>query len=153
MRRRFRTDPFQLMGLAFLVGVPVLALAGVFGMKRAEVAARSGALEMTVRYVERLRFGQSHNLEILVTNVGSQAFDTLTVSIDPAYLQGFTNAAWTPSPTQEAHEVDLTGPSAGEGRLVVIGLRADRYGRHTGAVTATADGDTARVLLSTFVFP
>lgn len=152
MRRRFQTDPFQLIGLGFIVAVPVLALAGLFGMKRAEVSARGGALELTVRYVERLRFGQTHNLEILVTNVGAQSFDTLTVSIDPAYLHGFTNATWTPSPTQ-AHKVDLAGPRAGEGRLIVVAFRADRYGRHTGAVSATAGGDTARVVLSTFIFP
>jgi hypothetical protein len=152
MIRRFRTDPFQLVGLAFIVGIPILALAGVFGMSRAEVAARDGGLELTVRYVDRLRFGQTYNLEILVTNVGRQAFDTLTVSIDPAYLHGFINATWTPSPTQ-AHKVDLAGPRPGEGRLIVIALRADRYGRHTGAVAATAGGDTARVVLSTLVFP
>jgi hypothetical protein len=42
---------------------------------------------------------------------------------------------------------------ASESRLIVVALRADRRGRHAGAVTATAGGDTARVVLSTFVFP
>jgi hypothetical protein len=100
MKRRFRADPFQLVGLAFIVGVPILALAGVFGMSRAEVAARDGGLELTVRCVERLRFGQRHNVEIVVTNAGARAIDTLTVPIDPTCLRGFTNATWTPSPAR-----------------------------------------------------
>jgi len=152
MRRRFRTDPFQLIGLAFIAAVPILAVAGIFGMSRAEVAGRGGGLELTVRYVEHLRFGQTHNVEIVVTNAGTRAIDTLTVAMDPSYLRGFTDATWTPSPAR-AYEVDRADVEAGESRLVVVTLRADRDGRHTGAVTATAGGDTARVVLRTFIFP
>lgn len=76
----------------------------------------------------------------------------MTVHFDSSYVSRFTDPQFVPS-SSDAYEVDLVGVGPGETRVIRLGLRANEYGRHRGAISAFHGADTARVTVSTIVFP
>ena len=151
--RRFALYRFQVPGLILLALIPVLALAGVFGESHADAEARAGDLAVRVRHPSRLRFEQISTMDVRVTNAGASRIDTITVSIDTAYLSQFSGVTLTPS-ASAPFDVELTGVAPGESRHVRVEMDAMRPGRHRGEVRVTAGGaDTAKLDIATIIFP
>ena len=151
--RRLDLGALQLVGLPLLLALPVLALLGTFGERSATATARAGDVRLDVHWPTRTRHERIHRMDVVVRNVSTRALDTVTVAIDTAYLAGFSAVSVTPGPV-DAWRVELAGVGPGEARRVAVEMDASRYGRLSGHVTATAAGaDTARVAVSTLVFP
>jgi hypothetical protein len=153
VERRFAMYPAQWLGLALLMLVPALALAGVFGESRHQSETRAGDIALRVSHPARTRFEQIGAVDVLVTNTGPSSIDTVRVAIDTAYLSRFAGVAITPA-AAAPFEIELTDVAAGQSRLVHVEIDAMRPGRHRGVVSATAGrADTARVEIATIVFP
>lgn len=153
VERRLRPPRLQLIGMTLILLVPVLALLGVFGESRASARAASTEVQLQVRYGARYRYKMLNEIEVTVRNTTDRTMDTLTVGFDPRYVSGFSQVTFIPS-ASEPYDVRLLDVRPGETRLVRGELQGERYGRHTGQVFATSGAaDTARVSVSTFIFP
>jgi hypothetical protein len=152
MRRRLSLTSKQWIGLPALAAVPLLAVFGFFGERRAEEHAKSSSIALDVWSPERFRYRQVQSLDITVRNVSRRAIDTLEVSLDTAYMSRFSSVRIQPSP-RRTFVVALTDVKPGEARLVSAELWGERYGRHRGRIVAAAGGDTASVWVNTLVFP
>lgn len=138
--------------LAF-AAVVVLALLGFFGRSQRSASAQSADLALSVDYPSRLRYEQLSPLVLLVSNASAQVLDTLTVHFDPAYLSQFSQIEMVPS-ADRPWEVELLDVKPGETRRISMELQGDRYGRHSGTVSAGAQNvDSVSVRISSFIFP
>jgi len=131
---------WQLVGLVALVLVPVLAMFKAFGDGEASVAGQAGPLRIAVDFPPR------------VTNTGGSTLDTVRVLFDSSYVVRVLEPRFLPAASR-AFEVDLADVAPGESRRVELSFYADDYGRSRGAVAAHHAGDSARVMIATFVFP
>lgn len=150
--RRLALTRKQRIGLPLLMAIPILTLFGVFGEQRSSVHAASRSLDMTVLYPARFRYRQIQSLDVTVRNASDQTIDTISVSLDTAYISRFSSVRIEPTP-RTAFTVPLTGVRPGESRLISAELWGERYGRHTGRIVATARSDTASATVRTIVFP
>lgn len=143
----------QLLGLAALLAIPLLALLGVFGTAQERATARNATLELTVSWPSRTRLEMIHSMDVTVRNLSSQRIDTLRVELPHSYMSGFSARDVVPSPV-EPWIVEITDVPPGEQRLVTVGIDASSHGRFAGDVTATAlTPDTVRVPIATRVLP
>lgn len=142
----------QYLGLPLLAAIPVLTLLGAFGESRASVRAASPALEMTVRYPSRFRYRQVQSLDVTVRNVSQRILDTVTLSLDTAYITRFSSVRIVPAPS-DAYVVKLVDVKPMESRLVSAELWGERYGSHEGKITVATHSDTVSTLIRTIVFP
>lgn len=156
-RRRLQFPRFQLVGIALLLAVPVLALLGVFGPSSSTVIETVPGLHMQVEYPVRFRYKTVSSLEASFTNTSTSTIPLLTVAFDQSYISRFSNVQLTPSPesvTGTGYRVKLNNIGPGEIRRVAVSLQGERYGLHQGSVQAfTAKQPLLRVPFSTFVFP
>jgi hypothetical protein len=154
--RRLAPTPKQWIGLPLLAAIPILTLFGVFGERRAIGRASSSAIEMTVNYPDRFRYRQVQPLDVSVRNVSGRAIDSVTVSLDTAYISRFSSVRIDPAP-RVAYEVSLGHLAPGESRIVAAELWGQHYGAHRGRIIATVPGvtraDTLSVDIRTIVFP
>ena len=150
--RRLSFTRKQLIGLPLLLTVPILTLLGVFGERSTRVSARSKALTIAAQYPERFRYRQVQSLQVSVTNITSRVLDTVHVSLDTAYISRFSSVRIEPAP-HDAFAIDLRAVKPGESRLISAELWGERYGRHRGCILASTGSDTARLEVSTLVFP
>jgi hypothetical protein len=150
--RRVEIAPPQLVGLALLALVPLLALLNAFGTSRAEATAASSALELRVEYASRSRYKVFEPLDVFVRNRSQRTLDTVAVSLDTAYIDRFSEVQIEPQPTG-VYVVPLTSVRPGETRRVAVELRGNEYGRHRGTIRAAAGADSATARVSTIVYP
>jgi hypothetical protein len=142
----------QILGLPLLAAIPVLTLFGAFGESRHAVRVTSSALEMTVRYPSRFRYRQVQSLEVTVRNRSGRALDTVSVSLDTAYITRFSSVRIEPAP-RETYVVKLVDLAPHQSRLVSAELWGERYGSHKGRIVAAAGADSASTEIRTIVFP
>jgi hypothetical protein len=129
MPRRFRLHNYQKVGLPLLVLVPVLAMGGLFGESTDTTDLVTQTLLVEIDYPTRLRYRTSGEMVIRVTNRSTEALDSLIVTIDPAYLSGFSDVNF-------------------------IEYRARDYWNRKGRVSVSGvDIDSATLPVTTFVFP
>jgi hypothetical protein len=152
IRRRLSLYRFQLLGLPFLLVIPLLALFGVFGERWTAVNAESGALELSVRYPAVFRYMMIDAVELHVRNRGDTAIDTITVALDTAYATRFSTVSAVP-PFTGPFELQLTDVAARASRRVMIEIQAERYWSHSGELTVSSRADTIRIPLTTMVYP
>lgn len=152
IRRKLSLYRFQLIGLPFLVAIPVLALFGVFGERWSTVHDANGALETSVHYPTAFRYKMIDAIDLHVRNRGAAPIDTITVSLDTAYAGRFSTVTAVP-PFTGPFEIDLPNVAPRESRRVRIEIQAEQYWSHSGELTITAGADTIRVPLTTLVYP
>lgn len=150
--RRLKFSGWQLVGLAAIVLLPVLAAFRLFGERSATAADRGSDISLVVEYPSRARHGTLEAITAVIGNGASFPLDTVIVRFDTGYVARFTDPQFVPSATR-AHEVELTDLVPGETRRVQLGVRANEYGRLNGTVAAVHETDSAVVRISTFVFP
>lgn len=149
--RQAKLYPYQWIGLAVIALVPIIAGIGLFGESWKQLRAASGALDVAVSYPDRLRYWQVNQIEVQVRNLSAAPLDSVRVSIDSAFGMRFATLASQPA-FEEAFQLAIPRIPPHQTRPVVIEIRADRYGRHSGTLTIAA-ADTVRVPLSILVFP
>lgn len=152
LNRHLKFGGWQLVGLALIMLIPVLAALKVFGEAGTIVGDRGANISMTVEYPARVRHGTVEAVTVLITNQGPSPLDTVTVRFDTSYVARFTDLQLVPSAAR-AFEVELAAVASGETRRVQLGVRANDYGRHRGSIAAIHAADSARVSISTVVFP
>lgn len=150
--RRLKFGGWQMAGVGLIMLIPVLAAFEVFGEGSATAADAAPVIGISVEYPPRIRHGTPEEVTVLATNRGPIPLDTLTVRFDSSYVARFTDPQFVPS-TGDAYDVELPDVGPGETRVVRLGIRANEYGRHRGTVAAFHGADTARVSVSTIVFP
>lgn len=154
-RRRLQFPRLQLVGVALLLSVPILAVLGVFGPCSRTVAETIPGLEMQVDYPPRFRYQTLSTLEVSLENTSSRPLVPVTVTFDRVYISRFLQVQFTPSAksvTATDYRVQVDIPP-GEIRRVSVSLQADRYGLHNGNIRALVNGASILVPVSTFVFP
>src|SRR5881275_2111873 len=95
--RRLALTRKQLIGLPLLAAIPILTLFGVFGEQQSSLHAASRSVDMRVRYPTRFRYRQIQSLEVTVRNTSDQTIDTISVSLDTAYISGFSSVRIDPA--------------------------------------------------------
>ena len=151
-RRAVALYTFQWITIPLLAVLPLLALSGVFGERWRTERAAVGSIEVTVHYPTAFRYKMINTLTATLTNRSGSVLDTVTVSLDSAYANRFSTVTAIP-PFTAAHEVDVVAMAPGESRLVRIEMQAEQYWRHEGSVRVISGSDTARIAVSTLVFP
>ncbi|MEO5510804.1 MAG: hypothetical protein ABIV28_07385 [Longimicrobiales bacterium] len=144
--------PLQLVSLVILVGIIASALAGTYNHRARTTAVTIGGMTVHVHYTTRTRFQQTEIISVLVTNPGALPIDSLHVSVDTAYLSGFSEVTMIPDPAFP-YGTSLSDIPAGGMREVHVSARGDQAGRHRGSVMLSMHGDTVRVPLSTLILP
>jgi hypothetical protein len=152
IQRRLALTRKQKLGLPFLVAIPILTLFGVFGERQAETRIATTDFAASIRYPERFRYRQVQSLDVTVTNLSPNELDTVTVSLDTAYISRFSSVRIEPAPTT-AFVVDLVHVRPGTSRLVSAELWGERYGRQHGVITVATKRGSASASISTLVFP
>jgi hypothetical protein len=142
----------QYFGIPLLAVIPALTLLGVFGEQREATRATSRSLEMRVVYPSRFRYRQIQSLDITLRNVSGRTLDTVTVSLDTAYIARFSSVRIDPEP-KTAFVIAMTNVKPQEARLVHAELWGERYGSHRAEIIGAASADTVRQQIHTFVFP
>jgi hypothetical protein len=156
---KFTLSRVQWIGLPLLMLLPLLALLGVFGESFTAVADSNDVLDMEVEYATRYRYKMRNALELSLENLSAQTIPTLTVRLDADYISQFSDIAFSPQLdeiTDEDYIVHLQDVQPGEVRVVTVEMQGDRYGRHSGTMSATAGGDgngRVQVEVATFIFP
>jgi hypothetical protein len=140
-------------GLAVIVLVPALAVAGVFGESWEQSAAESPNLSVRIEFPSRFRYKVLQSLTASITNRSAHAIDTIHVRLDSSYALRFSAVTLTP-PAERVYEVALRHVAPGETRQVVIEVRGERYGRHAGRLRiSSTSGDTLAIPVHSVVFP
>src|SRR5688500_17060478 len=109
IERRVILKPLQWLFLGVLLLIPLLALFGVFGPRVATVAACGDGIEVRVQYPSVLRYRLIETLAVEVKNARHVPFERLTVRIDRAFLEHFSEVLFTPEPTRvtdRAYEIE-----------------------------------------------
>lgn len=151
--RRVSLPRWRALGMGVILMVPVMAVAGVFGDTHEQSTSRGPNVEVAVDFPTRFRYEMLKYITISLTNVSTMRLDTISVSVDTAYLSRFSGVVFTPS-AEQAYVVPVTNVAPGESRMVRIEIQGNHYGRHTGALhIESTGGDTLRVPLHSFVFP
>jgi hypothetical protein len=152
-RRRVRLYPSQWIGVPLLLLVPVLALAGVFGETRTTRELRDDVLHYSVEYPTRLRAGQTTLLRIRIVSIAATAPDSVTVTLDAAFMERFDEVRIMPEPARP-WAVVVTGMAPGDSAEVQVELAGRALGRSRGGVTLEHTGGAPRdVAITTIVFP
>ena len=89
-------------------------------------------------------------------NTSDQAIPVLTVSIEKAFLDNYSDISFTPDVdaiTDEAYIIRLEDVPPGEARIVTYDSKGKIAGQHHGTVTATTGEASTSVTLDIFIFP
>lgn len=154
MARRFAVYRHQLIGIPLLLLLPVLAVSGVFGVSSESRSVRGDAVSVVVEHPSRLRYKMFDTLRIEVRNTSGRA-RTVTVAVDRSYLDRFSGVTFVPAVeaiTDAAYVLRLEIP-ADEVRVATATLRAEDFGRPSGAVRVRSGASEWTVPVTTVSFP
>lgn len=145
--------PQNVIGVLLLSTIVILSAIGMFGGTRGSERQTGTALELAADYPTRFRYKEISYLRVLVTNRSDSLVDTLTVSFDSTYMDGFSQQRFTPAATKP-WEVELLAVEPGEARRIEVEIQAESYGSHAGEISAYfAGSDTTSLRVGTFTFP
>lgn len=148
---------FQIIGMVVIIGIPVLALLGLFGETRDTIEQSSDSLDVSITYPSTFRYKMIENVNITVENTSGQSLPTIRVLVDSAYIDQFSTVKFTPSVqtvTGDHYIVELQDIAPGEARVVTIEIQAENYGQHEGEVRLEGEGiDPVTLELSTTSLP
>lgn len=149
---QLRLTRLQWFGLPVLFLVPILALFGVLGERFATVHARGAGVALDVRYPDRAHYRQPLSLRVHVRNDSPTKMDTVTVTLDSAFMSGFSDVSVSAT-LNGAYVARLTDLAPGESRLLNAMVAGEKAGPHAGFISVTTPLGTLRAPAATFVFP
>jgi hypothetical protein len=154
--RKLKFYPYQLIGIPLLFLIPILALFGVFGETSTVIQSEANGIELEIHYANRVLFQGLDGTEIHVRNATETVIPALTISIEKAFLDNYSDIAFTPD-VEEINDVayilELSDVQPSETRIVTYDSRGKIIGAHRGTVTASYEGDGPSVILETFIIP
>lgn len=151
--RRVRLYRHQVIGLAALVAITGLALAGFAETSTTESTAVRESLSAVVEHTTRTRLTQRAALSVVVTNTSAGLLDHVDVFLPAPYMKAFIMDHARPEPSTDG-VIRLTSLEAGERRRIEIRLTADAFGRHAGAIRlASSAGETIAFEIRTLTLP
>jgi hypothetical protein len=156
VKRRFQLYRYQWIAIPLLFLVPILAIFGVFGETATTVQSSQAGLELEVQYSDRILFQGLDGTEIAIRNTSDQVLETVTLSIDKAFLTAYSDIAFSPDVdviTDEAYIIELTNLQPGQTQFVTIDSRGKLIGRHRGIIRATVNELSVSVTLDVFIIP
>ena len=142
----------QLVGVAAMALVPVLAALGNLDERWATHRTVIGAVDATVEYPTRFRAKLTRPMTIHVINRSNATLDRIDVTFGSDYLERFTSVRLTPPP-RDALTVSFAPVPAGEHRRIHLDFEADRVGRHEGRIVIRAGNRAGTVPVRTTVLP
>lgn len=154
--RRIHFYGYQGMGLCVLFLIPILALLGVFGETSTTLYAAEGDLELTVQYSNRILFQGLDGTEIAIHNNGDQRLERVTLSIDKAYLDAYSDISFSPDVTRitgDAYIIELLNVQPGQTQVVTMDSRGKLVGSHQGMIDVTAGAQSVSLMLDVFIIP
>jgi hypothetical protein len=155
VRRRVAFLRYQLIGMPFIIILPVLGAFGVFDNKMSLAKASAAGIELEVRYYRQLCRQSIEPMTVEVTN-SSQAPATLEVEVDRSAVEAEDALQIRPEPKEldsRTYRFQFRDVPPGAMRTVEIDLGAGRPGMHRGSVRARSGASVAAVELETFSFP
>ena len=152
IEHRLRFHPWQWIGIPILFLIPILAAVGLFGTAYTSVSPQTADVSVQLSHPTRQRYKMLGSMDFDVTNRSGSPLARVEISVDTAYLARFSTVMSVP-PFSEPYLIELIDLGPGETRRATIEIQAEDYGRHRGEVRIGTPGDTARVDVSTFVFP
>ena len=138
-----------------LLILPALALAGVLQSESSHLK-KSGPVELDVTYHRILRDRSDQPLVVRAANASGKVINKLTVTLSREYVSDFDQVEFQPEPdrlTSDEVVFEFDNVEPGQARDVVFDFQADRPGRKSGIVRASADGASTSLDFSTFVLP
>lgn len=157
IERKLQFHRLQKVGIPLILLIPILALAGVFGEVAHSDNAASSQLALEVEYPPRSRYTMVDSIRVTVHNASAQPLTAVQVNFARAYIDSFSNVAFTPAVdfiTDEFYVLELSDLQPQETRVIAIDIKSKEYGHHKGTVTAVPDnGESVTLSLATFVFP
>jgi hypothetical protein len=155
-KRKIEFYPFQWVGIPLLFLIPILALFGVLGETETTAHATGTSLDVAITYSNHVNFQSTEISEISVTNTGDVAIPILTVAIEKAYLDNFSDKSFTPpirEITEGAYVIELADLQAGETRYITYDSRGATIGSHRGMVRFSSGEDEVSLTIETLIFP
>lgn len=150
---KFRMWHYQWIGLPLLFLIPALALLGVFGSQNKKIEFSGEALEGSIEYPEKLRFGQSEFVRLEIKNPNDSAISNLTIAFDKKYIEEFAENSFTPE-VQSNYEVKNVEIPANESESFEVRVKAGPPGSHSGKITIRNNKkEFLSKEISTYVFP
>lgn len=154
--RRVRLTSLQKIGIPLILLLPFLSLIGLT-YSEGYVDAPGSPLSLRVEYPDRMRYGMFGRVIVEVINDSGEAAGPVTVQVDGSYLKQFEQIATAPAAetvTPAVFEFTIDEVPPGEGRKVVVEMKAEVPGRHTGLLAARGPGgDAVQAEIATFIFP
>ena len=150
--RALRMRRVQVVSLSVLLVIVGSALAGAYNPRQHSSRLSLAGLDVRVTYTTHARFQQTDIISVTFGNNTGRPVDSIHVAVDTGYMAGFGETQINPEPEFPFESV-LPQVPVGEFREVRVEARGNRSGRHEGELTISVRGDTARVHLSTFIFP
>ena len=157
IERKLQFYRLQMIGVPLIMLIPVLALAGLFGITRSSAYDSGSRLSLEVQYPARLRYAMRNPLQAVVRNTSDEPLKNVIVKFERAYIEGFSEVTFTPQPktvTQDHYEVELSEIAPGETRIVAAEVKAEAYGSYQGTVAVDVQGkEEAQCAVETVLFP
>jgi hypothetical protein len=154
--RKLKFYPFQLISFPLLFIIPILALFGVFGETSTVIQSEANGIELEIHYANQVLFQGLDGTEIHVRNASDTVMSTLTISIEKAFLDNYSDIAFTPDVeviNDLVYILELSDVQPGETRIVTYDSRGKIIGAHRGTVTASYEGAGPSVVIETFIIP
>jgi hypothetical protein len=142
----------QLIGIATMALLPVLAVIGYLDERWATHRTTVGAVEATVEYPTQFRAKLKRPMTVEIANGSGATLDAVDVAFDVDYLERFAGVTLTPAP-RDAYTVSFTSVAPGERRRIELDFEGDRVGRHDGRIVIRVANRAATVAIQTTVLP
>lgn len=136
-QRRFALYPYQYIAIPLLFVMPILALLGLFGDAARTVETTGEEVTLHVEYSPRQRHGVATSMMILITNQTDAPLEDVTLRLDRAYFEGFTQVSFIPSVEAIAgaeYRVELPPLLPHDEQAVRVDMRAETAGRYSAMV-------------------
>jgi hypothetical protein len=155
-KRELDFYPFQVIGIPLIFIIPMLALFGVLGETTTILHATGNSIEVSVSYSNRINLQSFDEMEISIRNTSNEAISSLTVSIEKAFLDNFSEISFLVDISEisdEAYVIELLDLEPKEAKIIRFSSRGTVFGSHQGIITVSTGEDAVRILIETFIFP
>jgi len=151
---RYLSPPWsRIIGVLIILTIPLLALFGVFGIKRTSQQITGDGIKVYMSYATLHRFKTVELIDMDVGNISPNPLPKITIVFDTGYIAGFSKVEFMPH-IEQAYEIVLNDVLPHERRKVIVELEAKKYGRCDGTIHIHTEGASPlSMYISIFVYP
>lgn len=152
IRRTILLTPRQWIGLPILFLIALFGLLGVFGGHASIQHSAGTTFAVHAEYPDRIHYRDNATFRLTIENHSATVIDTMTISLDPSYMQAFASPKSIPE-MHTPYRITLTHVAPHDPQLVTIDVTGNGIGRHHGPLRVISRTDTLTIPLTTTVFP